>query len=60
MDYFVWGYLKGRLHKGLAFPSLEVLMERIKVEARGIPLDNFWEQLLICEERADLNVEMED
>jgi hypothetical protein len=55
------------MYRGQAFQSLEILMDRIREEAGQIPLDmvrraldNFWERLLVCEERAGLNVEIGD
>lgn len=67
MDSFNWGHLKARLYRGQRFPSLEVLRMRIEEEARAIPLDmirraleNFWDRLLICEERGGLSVETRD
>lgn len=67
MDFFVWGHLKGRLYRGHPFPSLQVLRARIEEEARAIPLNmirsalnEFWNRLLVCEERTGLSVEMGD
>ena len=67
MDFFIWGHLKGRLYTGQRYPGFDVLTVRIQEEATGIPLDmirralaDFWERLLICEERGGMSVETTD
>jgi hypothetical protein len=67
MDFFIWGHLKGRLYREQGYPDLEVLATRVRGETVQIPLamirralEEFWERLLICEQRGGLSVEVTD
>jgi hypothetical protein len=64
MDYFWWGYLKGKLYTDHPYPDLESLKEAIEREVEAVPEDmveravmDYERRLQVCIDRGGRSVE---